>query len=643
MEQIAQYQIKELLGEGSFAWVYRAFDQKFERYVALKLLKPIWLSDPQAVARFEQEAKTMAGLRHPNIIDVYDVGEVAGQIYLAQLLVQGESLATRLARGPLKWDEILNILQSIGSALDYAHGQGIIHRDIKPSNILLGSDNHVYLGDFGLIRAVEGSTNLSSSVSMIGTTHYMAPEIWDGKRATPATDVYALTCVAFEMITGEVLFEGSSMAAVTKQHIVGPQFPTEWPTGVPAGVTEVLQQGLTEDPVERMSSGGELATALAVLSAPAQPITPGLDVTESTHDVVGTTQVAGGSLPQRWISIGTVAILVAIVIGGIAFFTWGSGGGGEIDIQGTVAAELTVAAIKLAKTQAAKVANTPTPAAKATPTSPPTPVLPTPTAEPTETEQDFSEQRVQIQNRGKILVGIRHNDLYPMAFWQGTDYSGFEIELAKGIVKRLFGEQMVIEWIPLTASERFEAVDKGQVDFLIRLTTHTIARERLVLFTSNYFLDGMRLSVRQGEGIDGIEDLAGQTIVTVNVETASGLTRESIVRQAAAASGVEVNVIVEEDPYAALDEGRADAFASDWTGFGLYTSNYRAYQTVGGLLSKEPLAIAVSLNNSDFRDELDQTLLMMIEAGTWQAIYNRWFPTPPPWTVQEMLAEPPVK
>lgn len=284
-QQLAHYEIKELLGEGSFAWVYRAYDQKFEQDIALKLLKPIWLSDRQAIARFKQEAKTTRKLHHSNIVGVYDVGESDGQIYLTQLLVEGETLAQRLTNnGRLKWNEVLNIVTTIGSALDYAHSEGIIHRDIKPANIFLGPDNKAYLGDFGLIRAVEGSASLSASGSMIGTGHYMAPEIWDGKDATPATDVYALSCVVFEMLTGEVLFEGSSMMAVLKKHADGPEFPDSWPPDVPDGVTEVLQRGLAKDPIERFSRTGEMLAALETLtiqpqttkSAASPPVIPHL-------------------------------------------------------------------------------------------------------------------------------------------------------------------------------------------------------------------------------------------------------------------------------------------------------------------------------------------------------------------------------
>jgi serine/threonine protein kinase len=229
------------------------------------------LSDPVAIARFKQEAKTMAKLHHPNIAVIYDVGEIEGQVYLAEFLVEGETLGARLIRGALSWPEILNVLHSVASALDYAHEQGIVHRDIKPSNILLDKESRAYLCDFGLVRAAEGSASLSASIGGVkGTASYIAPEVWDAQEATAATDVYALSCVVFEMITSEVLFEGSSMMAVMRMHDRGPRFPVKWPVEIPEGVPNILQQGLEANPAKRINRAGKLVAALAALKTPAQ-------------------------------------------------------------------------------------------------------------------------------------------------------------------------------------------------------------------------------------------------------------------------------------------------------------------------------------------------------------------------------------
>lgn len=223
-----------------------------------------------------------------------------------------------------------------------------------------------------------------------------------------------------------------------------------------------------------------------------------------------------------------------------------------------------------------------------------------------------------------------------MLFQDGNKYSGFEIDLATEIAQRLFGDQVAIEWIPLTTSERLQEVQNDSVDFLIRTTTHTTSREEQVLFTSNYFLDGVRLMVRRADDYTGIESLSGKTIIAANEFYASP------VRNAATAAGIDITMLVREDVFTVFNSGQADAVAADWTAHGLYADDYLAHQAIGDLLSSEPLAIAVSRGDSVFRDEIDRILLEIITDGTWQTIYDNWFSVPPPWTIEEMLSEPPA-
>ncbi|MBN1217583.1 MAG: SUMF1/EgtB/PvdO family nonheme iron enzyme [Anaerolineae bacterium] len=332
MEQkLGRYTIEKPLGEGSFAWVYRAFDQKLKRYVALKVLKPMWLDDPSAMRRFEQEATTMANLHHPHIAEIYDVDQTEGQVYLAQFLVEGETLAHRLTQGSLSWTETLAILKGVAAALDYAHDQGIIHRDLKPPNILLTQDGQPYLSDFGLIRAAEGSVAISSSSGgMVGTPSYMAPEQWRGQEASPATDVYALSCVAVEMLTGKRLFDGPSSPAIMTKHVMDPpQFPAHWPPDVPEGVTAMLQRGLAKDPAERISSPGELVAGLEALGATPPPVTAPVPEPVPTPVPVVPEVIPVPPQPAQLRRLkgrlvgGIVALLVVIIVGAILFFVFG--------------------------------------------------------------------------------------------------------------------------------------------------------------------------------------------------------------------------------------------------------------------------------------------------------------------------------
>jgi len=241
----------------------------------------------------------------------------------------------------------------------------------------------------------------------------------------------------------------------------------------------------------------------------------------------------------------------------------------------------------------------------------------------------------EIVAQGVISIGVRHNGMYPVSFPDGDTYTGFEAELAIEIVKRLFGDQVTISWAPLTAEERFDAVESESVDFLIRNTTHTILREDIVLFSRNYFLDGVRLLVRRSDGYASIEDMDGKTIVAPSEMFASPI------RNAASIAGIDVNILIDEDAKNVFLDGRADAVSTYWIGHSFYVDDYSQYQAIGNLLNREPFNIVVSKNNPDFRNEIDQVLLEIIEDGTWQIIYDHWFPEPPPWTIEEMLVEPP--
>lgn len=269
-QKLDQYQIEEQIGEGAFAWVYRALDTEEDRPVALKVLKQAWLNDPKALERFRQEAKIMRQLQHRNIVPVYGVGQAMGQVYLVQHLVEGWSLAAWIKeRGPLTWKGMLSILQRLAAALDYAHEKGVIHRDIKPANILLSRTGSVYLSDFGLVRAAEGSVSLSSSMGgMIGTPPYMSPEQWGSQEVNSATDVYALSCVVVEMLTGQVLFNGPTPPIVMKQHLLdGPQLPSDWPKAdVPLGLPVIIQDGLAQETETRIQRAGELFQRLSYLT-----------------------------------------------------------------------------------------------------------------------------------------------------------------------------------------------------------------------------------------------------------------------------------------------------------------------------------------------------------------------------------------
>jgi serine/threonine protein kinase len=249
---LGKYELLDLLGEGATSEVYRARDKALGREVALKVLKPSLVADGSAFERFVKEAQAASGLFHPNIATVLDMDTADGRYFIAMRYFPGQSLDKILKSGPLSWPDTARLARQIGAALDYAHGQGFLHRDVKPGNILRAEDGNFILTDFGLTRAMAGSGLTSHTGVVLGTPAYIAPEIWNGQPATPATDQYALACVLCESLTGQTLFAGDTPAAVMTRHVLkGPELPAAWPEGVPAGVTDVLRRALAQNPAER--------------------------------------------------------------------------------------------------------------------------------------------------------------------------------------------------------------------------------------------------------------------------------------------------------------------------------------------------------------------------------------------------------
>jgi membrane associated rhomboid family serine protease len=264
--QIGRYEVVGRIGSGGFAAVYRGRDTNLDREVAVKVMRPLLLSDVAFVKRFRQEARTVANLDHPNIVPIYDYGEIEDRLCLVMKLLAGGSLAELVATGPLPWPRVVQVSAQIAAALDYAHERGLVHRDIKPENVLLDSEGNAVLGDFGLVRALEsGRLTTSLSGGVLGTPAYLAPEVWNGLPGTRATDVYGMACVVFEMVTGEQLFDAPTPPATMMLHFRPPQFPERWPEGVPPGLDRVLRRALARNAEDRYPSAGAFAAELAAL------------------------------------------------------------------------------------------------------------------------------------------------------------------------------------------------------------------------------------------------------------------------------------------------------------------------------------------------------------------------------------------
>ena len=257
------YRIDELIGRGGMGVVYRAFDLRLKRTVALKLMAPELSLDARFRERFARETELAMSLEHPNVVPIHDAGDVAGRLYLAMRLVAGTDLRKLLrAEGALEPSRALSICRQVGHALDVAHAKGLVHRDVKPSNILLDEAEHVYLADFGLTRRLEEKGARAGEGRSVGTPAYLAPEQIEGERVDGRADVYSLGCVLYECLTGEAPFVHDSRLAVAWAHLEeGPPSATERGSDLPEAIDAVLRGAMTKSPDERYRTCAALIEA----------------------------------------------------------------------------------------------------------------------------------------------------------------------------------------------------------------------------------------------------------------------------------------------------------------------------------------------------------------------------------------------
>jgi len=252
-ENIGPYRIMEKLGQGGMATVYKGYHAALDRYVALKVLHPAFLEDQSFIGRFQREARVVAKLEHPSIVPVYDFAEHENRPYLVMKYIQGETLKARLSRGPLNAAEITQVVDAVGSALAYAHRQGILHRDIKPSNVLIHNDGQMYLADFGLARIAQAGESTLSSDSIMGTPQYISPEQARGdKDLDSGTDIYSFGVMMYEMVVGQVPFSADTPFSIIHDHIYTPlPMPRSINPKVPESVQRVLLKALAKDRADR--------------------------------------------------------------------------------------------------------------------------------------------------------------------------------------------------------------------------------------------------------------------------------------------------------------------------------------------------------------------------------------------------------
>lgn len=306
-----RYRLIEAIGEGGMGKVYKAHDTVIDRYVAVKVLSTELVTEPGFRERFRREAHTAARLTEPHIIPIHDTGEVDGRLYLVMPIINGTDVGTLLKReGPLNPERAVLVVEQLAAALDAAHAAGLVHRDIKPSNALMTKGDFTYLIDFGIAHDA-GATKVTKTGTIIGTLAYMAPERFTTGVADARADVYSLTCLLYEGLTGAQPYPGDSAEQQITAHLThDPPKPSTFNSAIPAAFDYVISRGMAKKPTDRFPSAGELARAARAAAASSQAPT----AFASVH-----AKPARASR-RAWIGLGSVAAIMLLI--GVVTLAW---------------------------------------------------------------------------------------------------------------------------------------------------------------------------------------------------------------------------------------------------------------------------------------------------------------------------------
>ncbi len=314
---IGRYRITEHLGRGGMAEVYKAYQPSLDRYVAIKLMHAFLADDKDFLTRFEREAKVVATLRHPNIVQVFDFDVQNGQYYIVMEYIDGVTLKTMLETMHerdewLSLQDAANIVLSVGSALKYAHDRGMVHRDVKPANVMITGDGHVILTDFGIAK-IMSTTNLTASGAMVGTPSYMSPEQGMGQAGDERSDLYSLGVMTYQLTVGRLPFDADTPLAVVLKHINDPlPIPRAIKPDLPEDIERIILKALAKNPDDRYPAVGDMTAELKRAMGMAADITPtdtmkrGSAIKLSGSTVVGrisaSTPPPGGASPTSTVA-----------------------------------------------------------------------------------------------------------------------------------------------------------------------------------------------------------------------------------------------------------------------------------------------------------------------------------------------------
>ena len=334
-EKIGYYEIKSELGRGGMATVYRGYDPRFEREVAVKVLPPEMLhADPQFRLRFQREAKIIARLEHPSIVPVYDVGEENNQLYFVMRFMGGGSLAGRIRERVYRVEEAVRLLGQVAPGVDEAHAKGIVHRDLKPSNILFDNQNVPYISDFGIAKLTQAESANVTGSAVIGTPAYMAPEQALGSDVDGRADVYALGVILYEMLTGKQPYQADTPMGLAIKHVTEPvPHILNVKPDLPAWIETIVATAMAKDRNDRFSTAGEMLETMQAFLRGETPIRAGKPLPPSTMQAASHAATAHAApeaktvfarknrlAPLAWLALLFLIVMIVLAGGGFLLF-----------------------------------------------------------------------------------------------------------------------------------------------------------------------------------------------------------------------------------------------------------------------------------------------------------------------------------